>query len=80
MFDYAQLAIKKYGIIQKGGAWFTLCDPYTGQILEDNGKLVKLNGIAKVYQYLESNSEYYHTLMKFIQDDINGVEEDSDVN
>ena len=63
MFDYAQLAIKKYGIIQKGGAWFTLCDPYTGQILEDNGKLVKLNGIAKVYQYLESNSEYYHTLM-----------------
>lgn len=76
-FDYAQLAVKKYGIIRKGGAWFTLTDPYTGEILEDeNGNLVKINGMAKVYEYLQSHQEYYGKLQKFILDDINGVDSD----
>lgn len=80
-FDYALLAVKKYGIIQKGGAWFTVCDPYTGEVLMEEDALnpnkskpVKLNGMAKVYDYLHSNQDYYNRLQKFILDDINGVE------
>ena len=33
-FDYAKLAVDKYGIIKKTGAWFTMCDPETGEELE----------------------------------------------
>lgn len=75
-FDYALLAINKYGIIQKAGAWFTLCDPYTGEVLIDESldkpKPIKLNGLAKVYDYLNSHTDYYQKLQKFILDDING--------
>lgn len=74
-FDYAKLAVNKYGIIKKSGAWFTLCDPTTGLIEEDeNGNPIKLNGIAKVYDYLSINTEYMEKLQKFILDDINGSE------
>lgn len=84
-FDYALLAINKYGIIQKAGAWFTVCDPYTGEVLIDTAlekpKPIKLNGLAKVYDYLNSHPDYYRKLQKFITDDINGksdvVESDS---
>lgn len=80
-FDYAKLAIDKYGIIKKGGAWFSMCDPTTGEILEDsNGKPIKVNGLLKVYDYLAANPEYYAKLKKYIEDDINGIQADmSDV-
>lgn len=71
--DFAQLATKRYGIIRKGGAWFTLCDPTTGEILDDGtGKAVKLNGMAKVYEYLQNHTDYYEKLKTFIMNDING--------
>ena len=72
-FSYAKLAIDKYGIIRKSGAWFSMCDPETGVILEDsNGKPIKVNGLLKVYDYLKDNSEYYETVKKFINNDIYG--------
>lgn len=72
-FDYAKLATAKYGIIKKGGAWFTICDPYTGEVVcTEDGAPVKLNGMQRVYEYLNSHSEYYDKLKKFIVDDING--------
>lgn len=74
--DYAQLALNSYGIIKKSAAWFTVCDPYTGEIEEIDDKPVKLNGMAKVYDFLSSNPEYFDKLKKFIEDDINGVEDD----
>ena len=87
-YDFAQLAIKKYGIIQKGGAWFTICDPYTGEILMEKDpvnpekeKPVKINGMSKVFEYLSENTEYYKRLQQFIIDDINGkatVDENSE--
>ena len=87
-FDYALLAINKYSIIQKAGAWFTVCDPYTGEVLVDDTldkpKPIKLNGLAKVYDFLNSHLEYYQKLQKFILDDINGksdaIESIEDVN
>lgn len=72
MFDYAQLAVKSYGLIRKSGGWFTMCDPKTGEVLEQDGKIVKINGMAKVYQYLQENPEYYKSLQEYILNDING--------
>lgn len=74
LYDYTKLAISKYGIVKKAGAWFTLCNPYTGEVMEDDkGMPIKLNGLAKVYAYLEANTEYYDTIVKFIEDDLNGI-------
>ena len=71
--DYAQLAVKKYGIIRKAGAWFTITDPSTGEILEDEtGKPLKVNGMARVYEFLQDNPEYYSKLKQFIMADIEG--------
>ena len=70
--DYAQLAVKKYGIIRKAGAWFSMCDPYTGEVLEADGKLIKVNGMAKVFDYLQAHPDYYEKLKQYILDDING--------
>lgn len=77
IFDFAQLALNKYGIIKKGGAWFTLVDPETGEIYEQDGKPMKVNGMAKVYQYLQDNREYYEKIKSYILNDINGVEADA---
>lgn len=74
-FDYAKLAVNKYNIIRKAGAWFSLCDPETGEILENSsGQPLKVNGMAKVYEYLEANQEYFDKLKKFIDNDIMGTD------
>lgn len=78
-FDYANLAIKKYGIIRKSGAWFTVYIPGTSDILEFEGKPIKLNGLVKVHDFLSSNPGYYNDLKTFIENDINGVEKVSEV-
>lgn len=73
-FDFAKLAVNKYGIIRKSGAWFSFCDPTTGEILENSeGQAIKVNGMAKVYDYLKNNNEYYESLKTYILNDINGV-------
>lgn len=78
-FDYAKLAIDKYGIIQKKAAWFSMCDPTTGEILEDEtGKPIKVNGMTKVYDYLKDHPDYYEILKTYINNDINGTEADMD--
>lgn len=72
-FDFAKLAIEKYGIIRKAGAWFSLCDPSTGEILtNEDGSPKKLNGLAKVYDYLNANQEYFNRVRTYIESDING--------
>lgn len=71
--DYGQLAVKKYGIIRKAGAWFTFTNPNTGEVLDDeNGNVVKVNGMARVYEYLQNNPEYFKEVKDFILNDING--------
>lgn len=74
--DLAQLAVNKYDIIRKSGAWFTFCDPDTGEILvNDNGKNLKVQGMAAVYEYLNGNPEYYKKLENFVLRDLAGVDE-----
>lgn len=70
-FEFANLAITKYNIIQKKQGWFTICDPETLEPLEVDDSIVKINGLAKVYDYLQSHPDYYDKLCKFIIDDIN---------
>ena len=78
-FDFAKLAVTKYGICAKAGAWITLKDPYTMKPIEDGkGVPVKVNGLAKLYQYFQDNPEYYQLVQKFILDDINGKREDGE--
>lgn len=80
-FEYANLAIKRYEIIRKSGGWFTICDPETKEPLEVNDAIVKVNGLAKVYDYLQNNPEYYEKLCGTITNDINhnGLEISSEV-
>lgn len=70
--DYAQLAIKHYGIIKQAGAWYTICDPVTSEPMEVGDKIVKVNGMAAVFEYLQNNPEYYDKLKTFIYNDIIG--------
>jgi hypothetical protein len=52
-----------------------VCDPYTGEVLTtDTGAELKINGLAKVYAFLQENTEYYEKLKKYISDDINEIE------
>ena len=41
-------------------------------MLCENNMPVKLNGLAKVYAYLESHDDYYRKLTEFIEADLNG--------
>lgn len=72
--DFCQLAVNKYGIIKKTKAWFTMCDPITGEVLEDQitHKPLKINGFAKVLEYVQNNQDYYTKLKTFIINDIEG--------
>lgn len=77
--DFCQLAVKKYDIIKKAGAWFTVCDPYTKDpIADDTGKILKLNGFAKVLEYVKDNPEYFKLLKTYILNDIEGKSNDAD--
>jgi len=78
-YDYAKLAITKYNIIRKAGAWFTITDPVTGVVLEEEGRPVKVNGLAKVYDYLQMHPEYYEKLKTFIWSDISNKPAELDV-
>ena len=72
--DYANLAVKKYGIIHKAGAWFTLTVPGTGEVLvNESGLPVKLNGMSKVFDYLQENPEYFKLIQDYIMNDINNT-------
>lgn len=70
-YEFANLAITKYEIIKKNAGWYTFYDPETKDPYEKDGNLVKVNGLAKVYDYLQSDIEYDERLRKFIIDDIN---------
>lgn len=80
LFDYAKLAINSYGYIRKSAGWYTFVDPSTGEVLSDeSGKVVKVNGMAKVYQFLQDNTEYYDKLRTAIESDISGQDAEMDV-
>ena len=50
-----------YDIIEKHGAWFTIVDPYTGEILKE-----KLQGQASVTEALEEDTELLEQVEKLV--------------
>lgn len=71
--DYGTLAVNKYGIVRKSGAWFMMNDPSTMEPIMDGEKPVKVHGMPKVYDYFKEHPDYYEKLKQFILDDINGA-------
>lgn len=71
--DFADLAVNKYQIIKKSGAWYSICDPVTKNPLEDEAaKPVRVQGMAKVLDYLQQNPDYFTKLQEYIIKDIEG--------
>lgn len=62
--DLIEVALK-YDLIQQSGAWFTIIDPDSGEILSD-----KIQGMSKVYAYLED--EENENVLTFIENYIDG--------
>ena len=56
--DLVEVAIK-YGIITKSGAWFSIINPETGEMVE------KFQGQARVYKYLED--EEHEDVLRMIE-------------
>ena len=48
-------------------------------MLEEEGRPVKVNGLAKVYDYLQTHAEYYEKLKAFIWSDISNKPAEMDV-
>ena len=70
-FEYVHLATEKYNIIIKNKAWFTICDPETREPLETEDGIVKVNGMPKVYDYMQSHPDFYAKMCEYITNDIN---------
>jgi len=71
--DFADLAVNKYQIITKSGAWYSILDPSTKEaIVDETGKAIRVQGMAKVLDYLQLNPDYFKKLQDVIMADIEG--------
>lgn len=57
-----------YGIVNQGGAWFSVVDINTGELLNYDGKDMKFQGRPKLYKFLIENKEFYNQLNKLFTD------------
>ena len=64
--DLIEVAIK-YGIVEQKGAWFTIIDTDTGEILQD-----KIQGQAKLYSILDDSENI--TILKRVEDIITNLQ------
>ena len=64
--DLVEVAIK-YGIVDKAGAWFAIVNPESGE------QITKLQGVSRVYEYLEDeeNIEVLKMIEQFVDSKIN---------
>lgn len=62
--DLVEVAVK-YGIVEQKGAWFTILNINTGEVIQD-----KIQGQAKLYAFLEdeTNAVILHTVESLIED------------
>lgn len=60
--DTVDLAIKK-GYVVQGGAWYTIVDPDTGEMIE------KYQGISKVVDYMKEHTEFFEKLKKLCEEE-----------
>lgn len=57
-----------YGIINQGGAWFSIVDINTGELLKYNEQELKFQGKPKLYKFLIENKKFYDQLNKLFTD------------
>lgn len=61
--DLIEVAIQ-YGFIQKSGAWFTVIDTETGEIMEDSeGNELKVQGMTNLASILKKDDDIFDYLM-----------------
>ena len=64
--DIIPLAIE-YGIIKRAGAWYSIINPETGEIILDNEESpLKFQGMSNLMQYLREDNETYNLIYNFI--------------
>ncbi len=63
--DIIDIAIKE-GLIAVSGAWYTLVDPETGEIFQNEGKDLKFQGKAKLREFLLENNGWLEDINKQI--------------
>lgn len=57
----------KLGIIQQGGAWFSIVDIETGEVMQDeNGELMKYQGRGKVIDIMKEDNIIYDYIIESI--------------
>lgn len=64
LYDLVEVAMK-YGAIDKAGAWFSIIDTDTGELI------AKLQGQSAVYDYLEEHMDITEKIEKLIESKIN---------
>lgn len=62
--DLLKMAIQ-FDIVQKSGAWYTILDPETGELLvDDSGDTFKVQGEAKMLDMLMDDGDLYNDVME----------------
>lgn len=70
--DAVEVALR-FGLINQAGAWFTLVDTETGEVMEDEeGEIIKLQGKPNVIEYLKENVSIYEELYSKIMQSLEG--------
>lgn len=66
--DLVDVAVE-YGVIQKGGAWFTIIDVETGEVmLDENDETLKFQGKANIVQRLKEDDIIFDEVMSRVHE------------
>lgn len=72
--DLIPLAIE-YDCIRKAGAWFSILNPYTGEIISDEqGTVLKFQGMLNLSSYLRQNKDLCSEINDYVMNKISGNE------
>lgn len=63
--DLFDVAVKE-GVIQQSGAWFSLVDTSTGEIIEKDGEPVKVQGRGKFIEMLKADEQLFKAVENFL--------------
>lgn len=62
LYDTINVAMY-YGIVQKGGAWFSVVDKGGNTLIDTEGNPAKQQGIANMVKYIDEHIEIYNAIM-----------------
>ena len=56
-----------YGLIEKGGAWYSFLDNNAEVITDSEDNLLKFQGKAKAMEYLKNHEDFYKELREKLE-------------